>query len=121
MYGVSAASLARQESAFLWPRPSLSPLPPLFPPPLCVYISLGRVGGGRGEEEGREREEGGKKGNKERRGNVFKGKKAGFSSIVCVKWKDETFTVEERDVMSDNTLFLYTFIIINIHIYIYNS
>lgn len=58
MYSVSAASLARQESAFLWPWPALSPLPALFPPPpppLCVYSSKRR------EEEGGERKEEGRK------------------------------------------------------------
>lgn len=45
MYGVSAASLARRESVFLWPGSALSTLPPLFPPRLCVSVREGGQGG----------------------------------------------------------------------------
>lgn len=50
------------------------PLPPLFPPPLCVYISLGEGGG-----------EGGW-GEKTRRGEekCFKKKKKQGGSVVCL-------------------------------------
>lgn len=73
MYSLSAASLARRESAFLWPRPALSALPALFPAPLCVYIRGGGEGGeGRGE--------GRKKGNQERKGQVLEEERAGRKS-----------------------------------------
>ena len=84
MYGVSAASLARQESAFLWPRPALSTRPPLFPPPLCVCISPGREKGVGGGQE--RRRKGVRRRKKERGSRVCL---TGFSSLVCVKWKDE--------------------------------
>lgn len=61
MYSVSAASLARQESAFLRPWPALSLLPPLFPPPLCVYIIFTSL------ERERERERESEGGSEDRR------------------------------------------------------
>lgn len=49
MYSVSAAAEARRESVFLRPRPALSALPRLFPPPLPLQ---GGGEGGQGREEG---------------------------------------------------------------------
>lgn len=95
MYGLSAASLARQESAFLWPGPALSALPPLFPPRLCVSVSLGMQGEEKEEKEEERREtRGGEERCDKTRGNTVCLTGWCFSILcVCVRWKYWTFVI----------------------------
>lgn len=90
MYGVSAASLARQESAFLWPGPALSALPPLFPPRLCVSVSLGM----QGEEKEEKKEE-----RRETRGGEERCDKTRGNTVCLTGWCFSILCVCEVEVL----------------------
>lgn len=82
MCGVSAASSARRESAFLWPWPALSLLPALFPPPplLCVYSS--------------KRREGERKETEWKPGEERKGENKGKQGEGCVQFRQAAVAVQ---------------------------